>query len=52
MPLIKSKQEQMSYVNPLKKTECIITVWRKNSLNVDGLIIQQGCRVLYTLQPC
>ena len=24
----------------------------KNSLNVDGLIIQQGCRVLYTLQPC
>lgn len=52
MPLMKSKQEQMSYVNPLKKTECIITVWRKNSLNVDGLIIQQGCRVLYTLHPC
>jgi len=23
----------------LKKTECIITVWSKNSLNVDGLII-------------
>ena len=52
MPLMKSKQEQMSYVNLLKKTECIITVWRKNSFNVDGFIMQQGCRVLYTLQPC
>ena len=50
MPLMKSKQEQMSYVNPLKKTECIITVWSKNSLNADiergGMIDGNGIQVV------